>query len=51
MYLMRKRRQKFPDIFSQNVAILDDFWTQMVGGHYAVAMENNKLKPFNVRMI
>ena len=32
MYLMRKRSQKFPDIFLKNVVILDDYWTQAVSG-------------------
>ena len=46
MYLMRKRSQKFPDIFPKNVAILDNYWTQVVGGHYETPVEKNELQMF-----
>ena len=46
MYLMRKRSQKFPNIFLSKVAILDDYWTQVVGSRYAQAVEKKELQTF-----
>ncbi|KAL5546003.1 hypothetical protein UlMin_005690 [Ulmus minor] len=46
MYLMRKKIQKFPDIFPTYVAILDDYWTQSVDGRYEAAVEKNELQSF-----
>ena len=43
---MRKRSQKFPDIFLSKVAILDDYWTQVVGSRYAQAVEKKELHTF-----
>ena len=43
---MRKRSQKFPDIFPSKVAILDDDWTQVVGSRYAQAVEKKELQSF-----
>ena len=46
MYLLRKRSQKFPDIFLSKVAILDDYWKQVVGSRYAQAVEKKELQTF-----
>ena len=46
MYLMRKRSQKFPDMFPSKVAILDDYWTQVVDSCYAQAVEKKELQTF-----
>ena len=46
MYLMRKRSQKFPNIFPTNVAILEDYWTQSVGGFYVAVVEKNEKQSF-----
>ena len=43
---MRKRSQKFPDIFPSKVAILDDYWKQVVGSRYAQAVEKKELQTF-----
>ena len=48
MYLMRKRSQKFPNIFLSKVAILDDYWTQVVSSRYAQAMEKKGAAYFSV---
>ena len=46
MYLLRKRSQKFPNIFSSKVDILNDYWTQVVSSRYAQAIEKKELQTF-----
>ena len=42
MYLMRKRIQKFPNLFPQDVVLLDDPWSQLVDAQYKVAISDKK---------
>ena len=39
LYLMRKRSMEYPNIFSQNVIILDRSWSELVLDRYRRAME------------
>ncbi|KAL5547729.1 hypothetical protein UlMin_002960 [Ulmus minor] len=42
MYLMRKRIQKFPTLFPQEVVLLDDLWSQLVDAWYKAAVSEKK---------
>ena len=44
MYLMRKRIHKFPNIFPQDVVLLDDPWSQLVDVRYKEVSDKKSLK-------
>ncbi|KAL5537433.1 hypothetical protein UlMin_042954 [Ulmus minor] len=41
---MRKRIQKFPNIFPQDVVLLDDLWSQLVDARYKAVSDKKSLK-------